>query len=153
MADLHRHEIASCGCDVLSPELLQLQVFETRHWVVVLNPYDQLYVSRSVIILKRHAQTLTSVSDAEWIDYNQLVGVFAKAASEAFGAEHFNWTFNINHAFRENPPQPHVHGYVRPRYRSEVKCPGLTFEDREFGSHYATTKRPVKPPVLDAIRD
>ncbi len=121
--------------------------------MVVLNPYDQLYLGRSAIILKRHTPTLASVSDAEWLDYKQLVGVFVKAASEAFGAEHFNWTFNMNHAFREDPPRPHVHGHVRPRYRSEVKCPGLTFEDREFGNHYGTTRRRVEPPVLDAIRD
>ncbi len=151
--ELRRRTIGYCGCPVLSPDLLQHQVFETRDWVVVLNPYDQHYLGRSVIILKRHAPTLASVSDAEWLDYKQLVGVFAKATSEAFGAEHFNWTFNMNHAFRENPPRPHVHGHVRPRYRGEVKFAGLTFEDREFGNHYDPTHRRVEPPVLDAIRD
>lgn len=152
-AELRNREIGYCGCPEVAPDLLQHRVFETRYWVVVLNPYDQLYLGRSVIILKRHAPTLASVSNAEWLDYKQLVGVFAKAASEAFGAEHFNWTFNMNHAFRENPPRPHVHGHVRPRYRSEVKFAGLTFEDREFGSHYDTKHRRVEPPVLDAIRD
>lgn len=106
VTELHRSEIGYCGCIELSPDLLQHQVFETRYWVVVLNPNDQHYLGRSVIILKRHAPTLESVSDAEWLDYKQLVGIFAKAASEAFGAEHFNWTFNMNHAFRENPPRP-----------------------------------------------
>lgn len=153
VTELHRSEIGYCGCIELSPDLLQHQVFETRNWVVVLNSNDQHYLGRSIIILKRHAPTLESVSDAEWLDYKQLVGIFAKAASEAFGAEHFNWTFNMNHAFRENPPRPHVHGHVRPRYRNEVKFAGLTFEDRKFGSHYDTTKRPVEPQVFDAIRD
>ena len=152
-AELRRSQIGHCTCEWLSPDLLQRLVFETRYWVVVLNPYDQHYLGRSVIILKRHVPTLASVSDAEWLDYKQLVGEFAKAASEAFGADHFNWSFNMNHAFRENPPQLHVHGHVRPRYRREVTFAGLTFEDREFGSHYGLTKRPVEPPVFDAIRD
>lgn len=152
-ASLYKHEIASCGCDLLSPDFLQNQVFETRHWVIVLNPYDQHYLGRSVIILKRHAPTLTSVTNAEWLDYKQIVGVFTKAASHAFGAEHFNWTFNMNHAFRENPPRLHVHSHVRPRYRGDVKFAGLTFEDHKFGSHYDITKRHVEPTIIHAIRD
>ncbi len=150
-----RHqEIGYCGCSLFDlPDILRYQVLETNYWLVVLNPFDQLYLGRSVIILKRHAPTLANVTDAEWVDYKQLVGVFATAISRAFDAEHFNWSFNMNHAFRKDPPQLHVHGHVRPRYRVPVTFVGLTFEDQEFGNHYDLKKRKVEPAVLDAICD
>ena len=147
-----RQEIGYCGCSLFDvPGILRHQVLETRYWLVVLHPNDQNYLGRSVIILKRHVPTLAEVSDAEWLDYKQLVGEFAQAASDAFGADHFNWSFNMNHAFREDPPALHVHGHVRPRYRVPVTFAGLTFEDQEFGSHYDMQKRRVETAVLDAI--
>ncbi len=149
-----QQEIGYCGCSLFEvPGILRHHVFETRYWLVVLHPHDQYYLGRSVIILKRHVPTLAAVSDAEWLDYKKLVGVFAKAVSEAFDAEHFNWSFNMNHAFREDPPRLHVHGHVRPRYRVPVTFAGLTFEDQEFGNHYDLKKRKVEPAVLDAICD
>ena len=149
-----RQEIGYCGCSLFDvPGILRHQVLETRYWLVVLHPNDQNYLGRSVIILKRHVPTLAALSDDEWLDYKQLVGDFATAAAIAFGADHFNWSFNMNHAFREDPPQLHVHGHVRPRYRVPVTFAGLTFEDKEFGNHFDLKKRQVEPGVLDAIRD
>ena len=149
-----QQEISYCGCSLFDvPGILRHQVLETKNWLVVLHPNDQYYLGRSVIILMRHVPTLAAVSDDEWLDYKQLVGDFATAASIAFGADHFNWSFNMNHAFREDPPQLHVHGHVRPRYRVPVTFAGLTFEDQEFGNHYDLKKRKVEPAVLDAICD
>ena len=80
--------IGCCGCSLFDlPDILRYQILETTYWLVVLNPFDQLYLGRSVIILKRHAPTLATVTDAEWVDYKQLAGVFATAASRAFDAE------------------------------------------------------------------
>lgn len=149
-----QQEIGYCGCSLFDvPGLLRHQVLETQYWLVVLHPHDQYYLGRSVIILKRHVPTLAEVSDAEWLDYKQLVGDFAEAASEALGADHFNWSFNMNHAFRDDPPQPHVHGHVRPRYRNPVTFADLTFEDGGFGNHYDLEQRQVAPAVHDTIRD
>ena len=59
----------------------------------------------------------------------------------------------MNHAFREDPPQLHVHGHVRPRYRNPVTLADLRFEDGGFGNHYDLKQRQVEPAVRDTIRD
>ena len=154
-AQNRRHQgIGYCGCSLFDvPGILRHQVFETQYWLVVLHPHDQHYLGRSVIILKRHVPTLAALSDAEWLDYKLLVSDFADAASEALAADHFNWSFNMNHAFRKEPPQLHVHGHVRPRYRNPVIFADLTFTDGGFGNHYELRQRQVEPAVRDAIRD
>ncbi len=51
----------------------------------------------------------------------------------------------MNQAYQVDPPVPHVHFHVRPRYKQPVEFQGIVFEDREFGEHYAPTKRTLLP--------
>ena len=45
-------------------------LFETSCWKVFL-AFEQAYVGRSLIILKRHAATLTDLTDKELLDFHK----------------------------------------------------------------------------------
>lgn len=55
----------------------------------------------------------------------------------------------MNHAFREKPYNPHVHWHVKPRDDQPVHFAGVTWIDKEFGSHYnAKNSNVVSPEIL-----
>jgi len=64
----------------------------------------------------------------------------------------FNWTCLMNGAYKNNPPDPHVHWHARPRYSKPVVFEGIEFEDKEFGHHYARhTDREVSTEIFKKI--
>lgn len=119
-------------------------IFETKHWEVYLNP-DQYYLGRAVVVSKRDVDSMSGLNDDEWLDFAKLVKKFELALKKAFGATMFNWSCLMNNAYKNNPPDPHVHWHVRPRYKKPVKFEGLKFEDKEFGHHYARHTNRVLP--------
>jgi hypothetical protein len=42
----------------------------------------------------------------------------------------------MNHAYRENPPDPHIHWWAVPRYDHQVHIDDWVFEDPQFGNPY-----------------
>jgi diadenosine tetraphosphate (Ap4A) HIT family hydrolase len=59
----------------------------------------------------------------------------AKAALDSYGAGVINIECNMNHAFKSEPYNPHIHWHIYPRYKSPVEVGGVIFEDTLFGSH------------------
>ena len=110
-------------------------LLEVECWMVFLHP-DQYHLGRSVVTLKRHCAALSQVNAVEWREFEKLVGLMEMGVSKAFRPDLFNWTCLMNLAFQEEPPQPHVHWHLRPRYRDKRNVEGWEFEDREFGHHY-----------------
>ena len=126
-------------------------ILESEYFKVILS-YDQTYLGRCVIELKRHCGSLSKVTKEEWLDFTEVVKKLESALTKAFGATMFNWTCLMNNAYKNNPPNPHVHWHFRPRYNHEIKFAGLTFEDTEFGKHYSQkTKREVSEEVKKQI--
>lgn len=119
-------------------------IFETTYWEVYLNP-DQYYLGRSVVVAKRVVKTLSELTDGEWTDFGTLVRKFETGLKASFNASMFNWTCLLNDAYKKDPPNPHVHWHVRPRYKSPVIFAGLEFLDSEFGHHYARGTDRVLP--------
>jgi diadenosine tetraphosphate (Ap4A) HIT family hydrolase len=131
-------------------------VTETKFWRVI-QADDQLYLGRCYINLKRHAKSLSDLTKEEWLDFLELIKKLEKAIKKAFGADLFNWTCMMNHAYRNNPPTPHVHWHLRPRYKNPVKILDVLFEDKEFGSRYSHDKGPeltekVRKEILKKIQ-
>ena len=112
-------------------------IFETKDWKVYLNP-DQYYLGRCRVVVKRGVDRLSDLTNNEWLDFARLVKKFETGLKKAFMATMFNWTCLMNNAYQNNPPNPHVHWHVRPRYKKAVNFEGLKFEDKEFGNHYAS---------------
>jgi diadenosine tetraphosphate (Ap4A) HIT family hydrolase len=138
-------------CRILLSPQLESKIYETDHWMVVLHINDQRYLGRCVVILKRHCPDLSNLTEAEWIDFADLVKTLEPALKHSFGATMFNWTFHMNNAYQETPAKPHVHCHFYPRYKESVAFQGISFQDNEFGEHYDRTKKPVSPEVQKAI--
>lgn len=120
-------------------------IYETKHWKVFPNP-DQHYLGRSVVIAKNH--NIPTLPTLIWhpfmaLDYFRIAGKFEQAVSQEFNANGCNWMSMMNYAYRNDPPNPHLHFHVYPRYPLAVEFAGLVFEDKEFGSFVSREKRIV----------
>jgi len=126
-------------------------IAETKCWEVYLNP-DQYYPGRCVIAAKRDVGEMSLLTDDEWLDFARLAKKIEIGFKKAFDATMFNWTCLMNDAYNNNPPNPHVHWHLRPRYNKTVEFAGIKFEDKEFGHHYARgTDQAVSPEVEEKI--
>ena len=110
-------------------------IFKTKYWKVFLHE-EQSYLGRSVVVLKRHSPNLSDLSAGEWNDLHELIKKTESLFQKTFGSRLLNWTCLMNDAYQNNPPNPHVHWHIRPRYAHEVIFSGKTFEDPDFGHHY-----------------
>lgn len=54
----------------------------------------------------------------------------------------------MNHAYREEHPNPHIHWWAVPRYKLPVTVSGVTFEDPDFGNPYDHYRRLELPSEL-----
>lgn len=111
-------------------------ILESEYFKVIL-AFDQTYLGRCVIVLKRHCGHLDQLTKEEWLDFAEIVKKLEAASKKAFGAVMFNWTCLMNDAYQNNPPNPHIHWHFRPRYNKELSFANLIFGDKEFGHHYA----------------
>lgn len=112
-------------------------IWQTDHWKVIIHE-DQQYLGRAIIsAINRDRPNLSTLTSEEWLDFSEnVVKTFESAVRSAFGAELFNWSCLMNLAYQNNPPDPHVHWHVKPRYRNPVEFNGEIFTDEAFGKHY-----------------
>jgi diadenosine tetraphosphate (Ap4A) HIT family hydrolase len=107
----------------------------TAHWVVVLAP-NQALLGRCIARTRRHVESVGDLTDAEVLELRDLMRRMEDAARRAFGATMFNWSCDMNLSYRNNPPDPHVHWWMVPRYAVPVDFGGVRFEDPQFASPY-----------------
>jgi len=111
------------------------RIIETPYWEVILMD-KQLYLGRSVVVLKRPCGDMAELNQEEILDFFDLVRKLESALRQTFGATMFNWGCLMNDAYRETLPKPQVHWHFRPRYDHAVQFAGQTFADPNFGHHY-----------------
>lgn len=128
-------------------------IYQSNSWIVALAD-DQTYLGRSVVQARRRVTALHELTMGEWFDFHErVVKPFERGVSSAFGADLVNWVCNMNHAYRRDPPSPHVHWHIYPRYRRAVQFAGLQFVDDEFGEHVLVgSQRLVGEDVRERIR-
>ena len=134
-------------CDLAERERF---ICETPYWTVFLS-FDQNYLGRCFIPLKRHCESLSDLSENEWKDFSLLVKKLEKAIKKAFNASMFNWTCLMNDAYKKKISKPHVHWHLKPRYDKSVEFAGEKFEDPDFGHHYNRNRRKVSKEVETKI--
>jgi diadenosine tetraphosphate (Ap4A) HIT family hydrolase len=110
------------------------QILITDYWSVGIGN-DQPYLGRAFCTLKSHKSRLGELSKAEWDNLQIVFRELEDRYKKAFGAEVINVECNMNHAFKSEPFNPHVHWHVYPRYKNPVEVGGHVFEDPLFGSH------------------
>lgn len=120
---------------------------EGDHWRVVLAP-NQSLVGRCVIHLKRHSDDLANLSRDELLEWLEIVKMLEAGLRFALGATMFNWSCQMNHAYRESPPDPHVHWWMVPRYRHPGRIRGWTLVDPHFGNPYDHARWSEVPPDI-----
>ena len=78
---------------------------------------------------------LGELSAGEWNDLKSIFGELEKKYKSVLGAGVINIECNMNHAFKSEPYNLHIHWHIYPRYKSPVEVGGVIFEDTLFGSH------------------
>jgi len=140
-------------CQFLQQKPLQNQIITTRHWTVGVIP-DQPYLGRALITLLTHKGSLGQLSDEEWSEFHDIVRRLEPAYKKAFGAVPLNMGCFMNHGFRNDPPHPHVHWQIFPRYKEPVTFAGMTFSDERYGSFYDDdARRPVDNEFVSLIAE
>jgi diadenosine tetraphosphate (Ap4A) HIT family hydrolase len=104
------------------------------------------------VATKRHVGDLAELSPEEVIDFLEVVRQLENAIKQSFGATMFNWSCHMNLAYRNDPPNPHVHWWLVPRYAQQAVLPAGTFEDPHFGHPYDHYRwQEVSPEVKDYL--
>lgn len=111
------------------------QILVTNNWNVGIGN-NQAYFGRAFVTLRTHKGSLSSLSDEEWSEFQEIVQKLEKAYKETFGAEPLNWGCFMNYAFRTEPFNPHVHWHIFPRYKVAPVLNGVVYEDSLFGNFY-----------------
>lgn len=123
-------------------------LLQTDYWRVVLS-FSQSYPGRLFIPLRRHAQSLSELSDEEWKDFKGIVRRVEAANLATFGeGRPFNWLCMMNDAYKKQPAEPHVHWHMLPRYEHPVDIKGVIFSDSGYGHHYNNDKLTETPPEI-----
>lgn len=106
------------------------QVYQSQFWRVVLDR-DQRTLGKSFITLLEHKQSISELSQPEWVDLRDVISKLEASTTRAFQPSHFNWSCLMNNAVVANQPT-HVHWHMHPRYTVPVVFADETFEDTEL---------------------
>jgi len=110
------------------------QILVTNYWSVGIGN-DQPYLGRAFCSLKSHKGRLGELSKDEWDDLQAIFRDLEQRYKRIFGADVINVECNMNHAFKTESFNPHIHWHIYPRYKNTVEVAGVVFEDPLFGSH------------------
>lgn len=124
-----------CGlCNLLNEvEEKPTFVHSFKHTVLVVN-WDQSYLGRSMLILKRHIPDFFRLASSELLATLSEIRQSEAAIRDAFGSDLMNYLFMGNRA-------GHVHLHLVPRYES----------DPNFGSSpFLETSRTLAPSLSDS---
>ena len=142
--DLRIHKMKTCSWCNLSEEDKRFQVYGSESWSVFLSD-EQDYPGRCILVLKRHCNSMSELTDDEWDELRDLVRKVEACLKAVLGATLCNWSCLMNSFYKESAPDPHLHIHVRPRYDQPVMLNGNAYKDSEFGHHYALKKSGAIP--------
>lgn len=139
------------ACEFLINPNTKTQILETEYWTVGIGS-NQAYFGRAYATLKSHKGSLSSLNDDEWLDFKVLVKKIESSYKDVFGAEPLNWSCCMNHAFREEPFNPHVHWHIYPRYKTAPQIDDVKYDDILFGNMYdSKAERIVSDEIVEHI--
>jgi diadenosine tetraphosphate (Ap4A) HIT family hydrolase len=130
-------------CALCSATLAPI-VVRAEHWLVVLNRNQNL-LGKSMIVLARHEESVTHLTQEEWRELQVLIERTTGSLTSAFSPDHFNYVFLQN-------VDRHVHLHVVPRYAQSRAAVGERFVDSTWPAHYAVgetsrLRRPQHDPL------
>lgn len=125
-------------------------ILKMKYWIVFLAP-QQSNIGTCVVALNRHEKDLSGLSRDEWLEFGELVCKLEYSLRKCFGVTMFNWGSLMNASYLTEPPDPHVHWHLIPRYDHEVEFMGLLFQDPYFGTMKPRPFRAVPDDVRNRI--
>ena len=134
----------NCDWCNLSEKDRKYLLCESGCWSVFLAD-EQDYLGRCILVLKRHCNSLSEMTDDEWDELRNLICKVEACLKAVLGAVFCNWSCLMNNFYKEVAPNPHLHIHVRPRYDKPTVINGNTYIDSEFGHHYALDKSGAIP--------
>ena len=98
---------------------------EYEYWTV-LTSYSPTTLGSSLIVLNRHAQQLSELTEKEITDYLTIVKDLEHALKESFNPDMINYLMLANVV-------RHVHYHVVPRYEKDIEFAGIIWKDERYG--------------------
>ena len=126
------------ACEFLKLDDDGSQILLTDNWRVGIGN-NHAYLGRAYVTLRSHKGSLSELNDQEWQEFIDIVQWLEKAYNVAFGASPMNWGCFMNHAYRSEPDNPHVHWHIFPRYKVAPIIDGVAFDDPLYGHFYDDT--------------
>jgi diadenosine tetraphosphate (Ap4A) HIT family hydrolase len=123
------------ACEFLKNPNTKTQILLTEHWSVGVGT-NHAYFGRAYATLRTHVGSLGELSVEQWSDFEKMVQRIEDAYTAVYGAEPLNWGCYMNHAFRTEPFNPHVHWHIYPRYKTPPMFDGVSYEDTLYGNFY-----------------
>lgn len=118
------------------------EIMMTSHWRVSLSN-NQAYLGRAYITLRDHKGLFGELTVEEWQEFSDIVAKLENAYIKAFDASPISWGSYMDHAYREDQPEPHIHWHIFPRYKRAVQVNGIDFDDPLYGDLFDHTKEKV----------
>ncbi len=88
------------------------------------------------MVCNRHRESVRELCAEEWLDLKTVMDALERMLAAELGATMFNWSCLLNDAYKADPPHPHLHFHLRPRYRQPLSIADLVYVDHEFAHHY-----------------
>jgi len=115
------------------------------YWQLIIN-HNQDYLGKVMLVLIRHETEVTSLKEAEQVEFWQVLAAVRKALSTLFQPDHFNYAFLMN-------GDRHVHFHIIPRYSAMKEFAGLVFQDGQLGEHYQLRENIVEVKVRQQLAE
>jgi diadenosine tetraphosphate (Ap4A) HIT family hydrolase len=121
---------SSSNCEPCNPpeQWKELDIKEYEHWRVGLHS-NQVYLGRSVVVLKRHEEDFFDTTQEEQKEFLEIGKQMRDALREAFDPDLLNYS-TLGNEVR------HVHWHLVPRYERPVEFDGMIFEDKMRGKNW-----------------
>ena len=110
-----------------------MNLYKGKNWMVVYVDWCQEFVGDCIISSDK--ESLSELSDEEWIELGKLEKELERISKKLFNATMFNFTCLMNNAYRDNE-KPHVHFHFIPRYKYKLKLFNKTYQDKHFGYNF-----------------
>lgn len=124
---------------------------EFAYWRIELHS-NQCYLGRCLVILKRHAEDLTEITQAEQDELFAVLKRIKSALSMAFRTDLQNYE-SLGNETR------HLHMHVIPRYSNPIEFAGMVFTDERWGNNPSpydknfTTSDEVNSKIISEISE
>ncbi len=110
-----------------------MKLYESKNWEVVFCDWCQDFVGQCII--SSNKESLSELTSEEWIELGKLEKELERVCKKLFNTTMFNFTCLMNNAYRDNE-KPHVHFWLFPRYKNELKLFNKVYKDKHFGYNF-----------------